>query len=312
MATGEVARSARGADLTASDHPGWAAVVAASVPGASVRGVSRLGGGSAAETFAVETSGGTVVVKRFRRRRGDAVRREWERLWFAQRVDGPVPRPLALDAEGRWLGMPAFAMTRLPGRSNLRPYDVDEWLGQLAYALVAIHDTDTTGAVGSLLRPSAAKSWRPPTLRSPSPLTARTVAAIQRHLPGVSWQPVLMHGDFHPDNTLWHRDRLTGVVDWCESRLGPRSCELAYCRVDVALMLGRAAADRLTYHYTAISGAQPADLPVFDLIWGLDALRKKIRMLQGLRRQGLIDSPRQFTSRATAFLRHALAELEAS
>jgi aminoglycoside phosphotransferase (APT) family kinase protein len=140
----------------------------------------------------------------------------------------------------------------------------------------------------------------------------RTVAAIQRHLPGVSWQPILMHGDFHPGNTLWDRDRLTGIVDWCESRLGPASCELAYCRVDVALFLGRPAADRLTHHYAAIAGAEPVDLPVFDLIWGLDALRKQVRMLRGFRQLGLIDNLQQFTDRATDFLRHTLAELGAS
>ena len=293
----------------ASDHPGWTAVVAESVPGASVRGVCRIGGGTSAEAFAVETTAGDVVVKRFRRRRSNAVRLEWERLRFAQRVDAPVPSPLALDTEGRWFDMPALAMTRLPGRQDLRPADVDGWLQQLALALVAIHDADTTGAEGPLLRPSWVRTWRPPNLREPSPLTDRTIAAIQSHLPGVSWQPVLMHGDFHPGNTLWDRDRLTGIADWCESRLGPASCELATCRVDVALLFGPAAADRLTHHYAAIAGAEPADLPVFDLILGLDAVRKQVRMFRGFRQEGLIDNPQQFADRATAFLRHALAQL---
>lgn len=312
MAKGDAARPAGGVDLMASDHPGWTAVVAQSVPGASVRGVCRIGGGTSAETFAVETTDGAVVVKRFRRQRHNAVLFEWERLRFAQRVDAPVPSPLALDTEGRWFGMPAFAMTRLDGGLNFRPRDVDGWLQQLASALVTIHDADITGAEGPLLRPSPVKSWRPPKLPSPSPLADRAVAAIQRHLPGVSWRPVLMHGDFHPGNTLWDRDRLTGIADWCESRLGPRSCELAYCRVDVSLLLGCAAADRLTHHYVAIAGAEPADLPVFDLIWGLDALRKQVRILRGFRQQGLIDNPQQFTARATAFLSHVLAELGTS
>ncbi|MEQ7010567.1 aminoglycoside phosphotransferase family protein [Actinopolymorpha sp. B17G11] len=299
-------------DLMASDHPGWAAVVAETVPCASVRGGCRIGGGMAAETFAIETTDGSVVVKRFRRRRSNAVRFEWERLGFAQRVNAPVPRPLALDTEGRWFDMPALAMTRLPGRLNLHPRDVDGWIQQLAYALVAIHDTDTTGAEGPLLRPSWVQTWRPPKLRSPSPLTDRTVAAIQRHLPGVSWQPVLIHGDFHPGNTLWCRGQLTGIADWCESRLGPASFDLATCRVDMALLLGPAAADRLTHHYAAIAGAEPADLPVFDLILGLDALRKMTRVLRGYRLQGVIVNPEQFTDRATVFLRHALTELGAS
>ncbi|MEQ4209687.1 hypothetical protein [Actinopolymorpha sp. B9G3] len=79
--------------------------------------------------------------------------------------------------------------------------------------------------------------------------------------------------------------------------------------MDVALILGPAAADQLTHHYAAIAGAEPADLPVLDLVWGLDALRKQVRMLRGYRQQGLINNPQQFTARATDFLHHALAEL---
>ncbi|MEQ4205791.1 phosphotransferase [Actinopolymorpha sp. B9G3] len=300
----------------ASDLPEWTAVIAEIVPGASVRGVSHLGGGAAAETFAIDTTAGAVVVKRYRRRRNDTVRFEWERLRFAQRVDAPVPQPLALDTDGRWFGMPAYAMTRLTGRLDVHPppppRDVGGWLQQLATTLVAIHGTDTTGACGPLLHPPAVETWRPPKLRRPSPLADRTVAAIQRHLPRVSWQPVLNHGDFHPGNTLWHRDRLTGIADWSNTRLGPSSCDLAYCRADVALLLGRTAADQLTHHYVAISGATPPDLPIFDLIWGLDALRKRARILAAHRQQGRTDSPDQYKARASAFLRQALAELGAS
>lgn len=308
MAKTAAARSAGGVDLMASNLPGWTAVIAESLPGASVRGVRRLGGGVAAESFAIDTTAGAVVVKRYRRRT-ETIRSEWERLRFAQRVDAAVPRPLALDAEGRWLGMPAFAMTQLDGRPNVDPRDVDRWLQQLAHALAAIHDTDTTGAAGPLLQPSTVETWRPPTLRHPTALADRTVAAIQRHLPRASWRPVLIHGDFHPGNTLWRGGRLTGVVDWCASRLGPASYELAYCRADLALLLGRDAADRLTHHYTAITGTTPADLPVLDLVCGLDAFRKQVRILRGYRKEGRTDSPQQFTARVTAFLRHALAEL---
>lgn len=139
-------------------------------------------------------------------------------------------------------------MTRLAGHPDVHPRDVDEWLRQLAHALVAIHATDATGASGPLLRPSAVESWRPSKPRRPNALADRTVAAIQRHLPGVSWKPVLLHGDFHPGNTLWQGGRFTGIADWCESRLGPGAYELAYCRADVAVLFDRAAADRLTYH----------------------------------------------------------------
>lgn len=287
-------------------------MIAASMPGAAVRGVRRVGGGVAAETFEIDTTLDTVIVKRYRRRRSDTVRFEWERLRFAQRVDAPVPQPLALDSEGRWFGMPALAMTYLAGNPDVQPQNVDGWLRQLAYALAAIHGTDTASASGPLLSPSVVETWRPPTLRRPSPVADQTVAAIQRHLPDVTWRPVLTHGDFHPGNTLWRHGRLTGIADWSETRLGPASGELAHCRADVALLLGYAAADRLTHHYAAITGATPTDLPTFDLVWGLDAFRKRVRILRAHRHQGRADSPQQYTARATAFLRHALAELGAS
>jgi aminoglycoside phosphotransferase (APT) family kinase protein len=284
-------------------------------PGASVREVHRLGGGVEAETFAIDTNDGAVVVKRYRdrrRRRNDAVRFEWERLRFAQRIDAPVPRPLAVDMEGRWFDIPALAMTHLTGQPDLHPRDVDRWLQQLAYTLAVIHHTDTTGADGPLLHPSPVKTWRPPKPRSPNPLVDRTIAAIQRHLPGASWQPVLIHGDFHPGNTLWHNGQLTGVADWTASRLGPASYDLARCRADVALLLGPAAADRLAHHYATISGADPVDLPVFDLLCGLDTLRKGGRILTAYRQQGRTDTSQQFEDRASAFLRHTLARLGTS
>jgi aminoglycoside phosphotransferase (APT) family kinase protein len=313
MAQGDAAvRSTCGGDLMAADHPGWTAVIADSVPDASVSGVRRLGGGVEAETFAIDTTDRAVVVKRYRdrrRRRNDAVRFEWEGLSFAQRVDAPVPRPLALDAEGRWFGMPALAMTHLAGRPNVHPQDVDGWLEQLASALVAIHHTDTTDADGPLLHPSPSQTWRPPKLRRPNPLVERTVAAIRRHLPLVSRQPVLTHGDFHPGNTLWNHGQLTGIADWTASRLGPASYDLAVCRADIALLLDSAAADRLTHHYAAICGAEPADLPVFDLICGLNTLRKGARILNAYRQQGRTDTPQHFADRATTFMRHTLAEL---
>ncbi|MGH8882708.1 MAG: phosphotransferase family protein, partial [Stackebrandtia sp.] len=294
-----------------SDLAGWTTVVAESMPGASIRQVCRLGGGAAAETFAIDTTDGDVIVKRYPRRRNGTVQFEWERLRFAQRVGIPVPRPLALDTDGRWFGMPAYSMTRLTGHPDVHPRDVAGWLQQLAYALVAIHHTDTTGATGPLLRPPAVQTWRPPKLRQPNALADRTVAAIQNHLPQVSWRPVLIHGDFHPGNTLWNHSRLTGIADWSNSRLGPRSCDLAYCRADVALLLDRAAADQLTHHYTVITGTTPADLPVFDLIWGLDVLRKGVRIRRAHRQLGRADNTQQYTARATAFLLHALAELGA-
>ena len=288
-------------------------MVADIAPGAGTRCVRRFGGGLAAATFAVDTTSGDFVIKLYRPA-DDTACLEWERLTFAQRADVPVPVPVALDADGRWFGAPALVMSRLPGRADVRPTDLDGWLRQIAQALVAVHETDTTGADGALLRPSNLGDRELEMTRAgtASALVDRVVEAMRRHRPHPVGSPVLMHGDFHPGNLVWSQGMLSGVVDWSGARLGSRWFDLAYCRADVALLFGMRGVRRLTEHYVAISGERPVDLPVFDLMCGLAARRLgATQWLPSFRHQGCTDTPRQFAARVTPFLRQALAELGA-
>lgn len=234
---------------------------------------------------------------------------EWARLTFAQRVRAPVPEPLAFDADGDWFGSPALAMTRIAGGPHLSPPDLDDWLRQVASALAGIHTADTSGADGPLRRPLRLEEWTPPTGLRSSPLIDRAIAAIRRHPVSGSAPSVLLHGDFHPGNTVWSRGRLSGIVDWSAARLGPRTYDLAYCRADLALLFGQFAAERLAHHYTAITGADVPDLPALDLRCALHARRWGARWLGAYRQQGRTDTARQFAARLTPFVRRALAEL---
>jgi Ser/Thr protein kinase RdoA (MazF antagonist) len=42
----------------------------------------------------------------------------------------------------------------------------------------------------------------------------RVAAAVRDHLGGHAGQPVIGHGDWHPDNLVWHGARLMAVHDW--------------------------------------------------------------------------------------------------
>lgn len=298
--------------LSLSDA-GLAMMITEIAPGATTREVRPLRGGLVTATFSVDTNAGDLVIKIFRPT-DEQASLEWERLTFAQRVDLPVPEPVALDADGRWFGSPALVMSRLPGRGDVRPTDLDGWLRQIAHALVAIHETDIAGAAGALLPPDDWGSWG--FLNhgnwASSPLIDRSLAAIQRHRPSRNGSWVLTHGDYHPGNTLWSQDSLSGIVDWNTARLGSRWFDLAYCRADVALLFGMRGVRRLTQHYLDLAGTTPVDLPVFDLVCGLEARRSGAsRWLSAYRHQGCTDSRRQFAARVTPFLRQALAELGA-
>ncbi len=295
--------------MDANDRAGWSRLAADIAEGASIRRVRRLSGGLMSQVFAVDFDGprGRVVVKRFRPD-DDSAADEWACLEFAARVDLPTPQPLVLDAEGTWFGVPALVMTDVPGRADATPRDVDDWLRQLALAMATIHATSPDGASGPVLHAPDAQTWKRPDLRG-GPFVARSFDVLEAALPRGGWPPVLIHGDFHPCQTLWRRDRLSGVIDWGDLHLGPRWYEVAYCRADVTLLYGIEGADRLLEHYVEITGLEPVDLPAFDLVCGLHARQWGHLFLVAYQAVGRTDTVRQFAARLSPFNRRALAEL---
>jgi aminoglycoside phosphotransferase (APT) family kinase protein len=81
---------------------------------------------------------------------------------------------------------------------------------------------------------------------------------------------VLVHGDFFTGNTVWLRNRLSGVVDWGDAVLGPREVVLCTARLDLAILTGSEAADRFLVVYEEASGYRSADMHLWDLamVWG--------------------------------------------
>src|SRR6476661_10375028 len=139
-------------------HPGWKALAEAVAPGARVTRLRRLAGAGMTDAYDVtlDRAPGRVVVKVFRDGDGTAPL-EWSRLEFAQRVTMPVPEPIAADLESTWFGRPTIVMSRLTGRPEIEPEDVDSWIGSLARALTELHETALDGAEGALTRPPLAQ-----------------------------------------------------------------------------------------------------------------------------------------------------------
>ena len=85
----------------------------------------------------------------------------------------------------------------------------------------------------------------------------------------------LLHGDFWPGNTVWYRERLSGVIDWEMAHRGDPARDVATCRGDLAILFGRAAADDFTRRYEAARGA-----PVHGLaFWNLYTVRGAMRYM---------------------------------
>ena len=133
----------------------------------------------------------------------------------------------------------AVVVTRLPGRTDLAPRDLDSWLRQLGRTLANIHRR----VAPNRLPPMEKQSWIRRRLASEDLATyARGTemrAAIEHWISQASFRrDSLVHGDFWPANTLWLRGELTGVVDWVYACRGDAGFDVASCRLDLALLFG--------------------------------------------------------------------------
>ena len=174
----------------------------------------------------------------------DPAAREARALRLAEAADVPTPALLAVDPDGTEAGVPALLMTRLPGRVDWWPSDLDRWLERLAGLLPRIHGTALPpGVTLPPFAPYRQDSYRPPGWARYPRVWERAVEISLGPAPDLP--AVLLHRDFHPGNVLWRRGRVSGVVDWLGACAGPAAPDVAHCRVNL-LTMGAEVAERFT------------------------------------------------------------------
>lgn len=278
------------------------------------RVVRRLGGGIGSATHLIAFRDRRVVLKRYPEGADDPDF-EWQGLTFARDAGLLSPEPIALDQAGAWFGCPALVIGVMPGHPDLEPTNVDRYVDEVAAAIAAIHGVSTSGAARGLLRPHSVDRWTAPDDVPeglvPSALVARMLEELRSGLPRADrGGTVLNHGDLHPGNLLWRRGRLTGVVDWSSTRLGPRWWELAYFRMELAVLVDARAADKLLERYQVLVSMESPHQAVWDLLCLYTGHRWGHLWLVGYREQGrrdlTLDMMRQ---RLTRQARRVLASL---
>jgi aminoglycoside phosphotransferase (APT) family kinase protein len=171
-----------------------------------------------------------------------------------------APRLVAADPTGSCAGVPAVVMTRLPGRDELAPPDVDAFLDGMVSTLHAIHGLKLAPGALDDYRPWGLGAFADPPPWSRRPEVWRRAFDIARN-PVPEYPAVLCHRDFHPGNVLWHDARVTGVIDWTHACRGPAAADVAHCRLNLALLFGAEVADAFSSRYGRID-----DLAWFDLV----------------------------------------------
>jgi aminoglycoside phosphotransferase (APT) family kinase protein len=183
----------------------------------------------------------------------------------------PAPRLVAADPDGAACDTPALLLTRLPGHPPATTLnDRHAFLAQLAGVLPAIHAVNgrartlvpayrTYVQLHGLTRPA----WLPPTTTWQRAFDLVTG-------PAPHTRQCFIHRDYHHNNTLWARGRLTGVVDWIQASWGPAAVDLGHMRWNLAVDYGiQAAQEFLTIHQTLTAGAVEHH-PYWDILTVID------------------------------------------
>lgn len=210
-----------------------------SVTGHPVVEWAVLRGGMSSAMYALELTGDTgptFVLRCYVRpdlneEEPDLAQREAAALSTATRIDVTTPELVAIDPAGEVVGVPAVLMTWLPGRVIWDPRSAMPWLTRLAEMLPEIHAADTTViGLGSYFSYEQ-ESYEPPSWATDPHLWDQAIDIF--HGPILEDRRCFVHRDFHPGNVLWHRGRVTGVVDWQSACVGPPSIDIAHCRANL-------------------------------------------------------------------------------
>ena len=142
----------------------------------------------------------------------------------------PTPRLIAVDPTGGEAGTPAVLMTELAGRPDWS--GGQRWMRQLIEILDDVHGIDSGTAAG--VRPFAVYQHDSCTLPKWVTKPAVWERAIELAAgPVLDDDSAFIHRDFYPGNVLWHRRSVSGLVDWESASVGPRSMDVAHCRINL-------------------------------------------------------------------------------
>lgn len=282
---------------------------------AQVASLRRLGGGLGSATHAIGYDDGSVVVLKRYPPGSTGLDVEWDGLRLASGAGVPAPEPLGLDLEGNWFGAPAIVMAKAPGRPNVRLRHPSRRLAQVASLLAELHTVSPAGWP-RLERPHPVDVWTPPETTPdgalPLDVAGDVVAVLAERMPlAFRGEKVVNHGDFHPGNLLWDRSRLSAIVDWGHAKIGYRAWELAYFRLEAALLVSSEAADEMTTRYWKEAGLAPEPMELWDLSCAFSAHRWLHMWLLGYREQGRSDlSFDELARRLNALVGRALSSLD--
>jgi aminoglycoside phosphotransferase (APT) family kinase protein len=242
-----------------------------------------LGGISAQVTALQAVSSAGVAAKLVIRQYGAYARQrdpqiaanEYHLLSLLHTAGLPVPRPMLADESGDILPGPYLVIEYVDGEVMIDPARAQlpesAVISQLARELARIHDAAVP--LGDLRDLTDIASYAASRIRDRPAVPDESLSepAVRAQLepiwpPPVVNEPVLLHGDFWPGNTLWRDGTIVAVIDWDNAAAGDPVADVGNARMEICIGYGAAAATEFARQYSALRPAVDlSTLPHWDL-----------------------------------------------
>lgn len=257
-------------------------VVGTVEPDASIKKVSRLKGGASSSVYSIILSSNTIVGERevvlrlfdnvqWLQQEPDLAKHEKESLLLASYTGIPTPKILAYDENGQYTGLPAVLMTKLEGKVELRPQNMDAWLSGMAKSLVKIHALKADHFGWSYSPYNDISSLKVPKWSNDPESWKAAFGIVQGPRP--ESRPCFVHRDYHPTNILWLGNEVSGIVDWVNSCCGPAGIDVGHCRLNLAMLYGVSTADAFLWAYQRHVGSKTFNYePYWDILALIEVL----------------------------------------
>jgi aminoglycoside phosphotransferase (APT) family kinase protein len=216
--------------------------------------------------------GDLVVLKRFWLPENGEVspaETEFRSLTLAKEHGVPAPQPFWIDRIGLF-PEGAVVTSFVDGNALSKPSDHFAWAAQLAGALVRIHEIRLSSSDAALFPVLDVGAWpheeEYPVADGQHPLAERLRTTRAEAMGSLRAQePVYLHHDYWPGNTLWKDERLVAVVDWEGGVIGDPAIDVACCAFDISLLGREEAAAHFVEVYRDLSGRPLPNLPYWQL-----------------------------------------------
>lgn len=290
-----------------TDATNIAQVIAPHFLGARVDAVTPLTGGVSADVMRIDLRAAdgapqSIVLRvHGTTHSGHDAAFEYELLQALYRAGVPVPKPLFVDASGHHVPHPCLAMAFVEGTTEIAPAQMDHSIDAMAAMLFSIHQTPTAPL------PDLPKRIDPiPELFDFLP-TDQDWRSLRHHLAGLKrtaygGTPVLLHGDFWPENLIWQAGHIKAVLDWEDAALGDPLSDVACTGLELRYVFGKTGADRFQHVYSRQVDVDPKRLALWQIYvaaaaqkymgeWRLDPAREahmRSVALQTIREAGTV------------------------